>query len=81
MDRKITLADIYEKHDNGVASLVSLACSFDSQIYLVDDTKRINAKSIMGLMAFSFEKGKEIVIDADGADVEDALNKIEEFLS
>ncbi len=72
---------IYEKHDNGVASLVSLACTYESQIYLVDDTKRINAKSIMGLMAFPFEKGKEIIVSAQGNDTEAAVEKVAEFLS
>ena len=47
----------------------------------VDDTKRINAKSIMGLMAFPFEKGKEIIVSAQGNDAEAAVEKVAEFLS
>lgn len=81
MEKTIILADIFERYDNGVASLVSLACTFEGKIYLIDNTKRINAKSIMGLMAFQFTEGKEITIFTEGNDQSEALEQIANYLS
>lgn len=66
--------------DRPVAVLVQVASQYDSEIYLEVGNKRINAKSIMGMMSLGMKKGKEILVSADGADEEAAMENIEKFL-
>ena len=63
-----------------IAELVQVACQFDSEIRLESDEARINAKSIMGIMAFNPSKGMTVNIVADGSDEEEALLAMEKFL-
>ena len=63
------------------AMLVQVASQYDSKVHLVTGDKRINAKSIMGMMSMSFENGSELTIVADGADEEAAVNALSEYLT
>lgn len=64
-----------------VALLVQVASQFESEIYVESEEKRVNAKSIMGMMTLGLTEGEDIVVSASGNDEEYALEKIEEFLS
>jgi len=64
-----------------IALLVQNASQFASSIYLVIDEKRINAKSIMGVMSLALMNGTEVVIDAEGPDEEEAIVSLEAFFS
>ena len=64
-----------------IAMLVQLASSYESTIYVQSDNKKINAKSIMGMMSMALLNGEEVVIDAEGEDEEAAAAAIEEFLT
>lgn len=64
-----------------IALLVQNANQFDSNIYLVIDEKRINAKSIMGVMSLALMNGTEVVIDAEGTDEAEAIASLEAFFS
>jgi len=64
-----------------IALLVQNANQFDSNIYLVIDEKRINAKSIMGVMSLALMNGTEVVIDAEGPDEADAIASLEAFFA
>ena len=64
-----------------IAMLVQLASSYESTIYVQSDNKKINAKSIMGMMSMALLNGEEVVIDAEGEDEEAATAAIEEFLT
>ena len=75
-----TVSNILEKHDNPIAELVQMACKFESEITLESDNRRINAKSIMGIMAFNPTEGMTLDIIAEGVDEQDALVAIENFL-
>ena len=63
-----------------VAILVQIASKFESRIFIVDNNKKINAKSIMGMMTLNVESGEEISVSADGEDEDAALNSIEKYL-
>ena len=81
MSRKhVIVSNVSEGHANPIAELVQLACRFDSEIILESGTRRINAKSIMGIMAFNPSEGMSIDILADGSDEEEAVLAIEKFL-
>ncbi len=64
-----------------VAMLVQVASQYESTVYLETDRKKVNAKSIMGMMSLGLDNGAEITIVADGKDEEEAIVHIEKFLS
>ena len=81
MSRKnVIVSNVSDSHVNPIAELVQLACRFDSEIILESGTRRINAKSIMGIMAFNPSEGMSIDILTDGSDEEEAVLAIEKFL-
>lgn len=81
MSRKeVIISNVSEEHNNPVAELVQVACRFDSEIILESDNRRINAKSIMGIMAFNPSKGMSVSIVAEGSDEDEALVAMEKFL-
>ena len=65
-----------------IALLVQKANQFSSRIYMESEgNKRVNVKSIMGMMSMALLNGEEVVIDAEGEDAQDAVAAIEEFLT
>ena len=63
-----------------VAMLVQVASQYESEIYVESGRKKVNAKSIMGIMAFNPSDGMSVDIVTEGADEEAALDAIEKFL-
>ena len=63
-----------------VAVLVQKAIQFDSKVYIQSGDKKINAKSIMGMMSLGLSQGEEIVVSADGEDEENALQDLSAYL-
>ena len=64
-----------------IAVLVQVASQYDSKIYVETGSKRVNAKSIMGMMTLGISVGEEVTVSADGADEEKAIAEIESYLS
>lgn len=63
-----------------VAVLVQIASKYDSKIFINSSNKRINAKSIMGMMSLGFTKGLELEIEADGEDALEAVEDMAKFI-
>ncbi|WP_026496285.1 MULTISPECIES: HPr family phosphocarrier protein [unclassified Butyrivibrio] len=63
-----------------VAELVQLASRYDSTVHIEAQSKKVNAKSIMGMMTLSLNSGEEVTVIADGQDEEDAVKGMESFL-
>jgi len=64
-----------------VALFVQVASQFQSSIYVAMQSKKVNAKSIMGMMSLGVLEGENIIITAEGPDEEDAIDKLEQYLS
>ena len=65
-----------------VAMLVQVASQYESSVYIqTGENKRVNAKSIMGMMSRGLNAGEKVTVEADGADEESAINHIEKYLS
>ena len=79
--KTVIVANVLDKYSNPVAELVQEACKYDSEILLVSGTRRINAKSIMGIMAFNPCEGMSVEIITNGQDELDALTAIENYLT
>ena len=64
-----------------------LHCSFRSpasiQVIFIweNGEKRVNAKSIMGMMSLGLDAGEKVTVSVEGADEEEAMKGIEEYLS
>ena len=66
-----------------VALLVQEASKYESNIYFDVEVgkKKVNAKSIMGMMSLGLCAGEELTVTAEGADEQTAVDNIEKFLS
>ena len=76
---EIRLADGLEA--TPIAMLVQVASQYESDIYMETEGKRVNAKSILGMMSMGMDVGETLTVSADGADEEAALDGIEKYLS
>lgn len=63
------------------AQFVQEANKYQSEIFLTKDGKKVNAKSIMGIMSLALASGSEVVLEADGNDEQEALDALTEFIS
>ncbi|MCI8897839.1 MAG: HPr family phosphocarrier protein [Lachnospiraceae bacterium] len=64
-----------------VAMLVQVASQFESTVYINSEDRKVNAKSIMGMMSLGLASGEEVTVVADGNDEDTAVVEIEKFLS
>ena len=64
-----------------VAMLVQVASQYESSIYVEIDSKKVNAKSIMGMMTLALMEGMDILVEADGNDETAAVSEIEKYLN
>lgn len=64
-----------------IALLVQKASKYESAIYIQSGEKRVNAKSIMGMMTLGMDISENIDVSADGADEDAAIEGIANFLS
>ena len=63
-------------HARASAKLTQLAGSFNAEVWLEKGTRRINAKSIMGVMMLAAGKGATIVVETEGSDERPALDAL-----
>jgi len=75
---KIELANGLEARP--VAMLVQLASQFESEIHIESGKRKVNAKSIMGMMTLGLGTGESVVVCAAGEDEEKAVDSIEQYL-
>ena len=74
-----TIATISNKlglHARASAKLTKLAGSFQSDVYLSRNGRRINAKSILGVMMLAAGMGSEVELETDGADEQAAMDRL-----
>ncbi|BCU83113.1 HPr-like protein Crh [Polycladomyces abyssicola] len=68
-------------HARPAAMFVQEANKYTSDIFVTKGDKKVNAKSIMGIMSLAVASGTEITISADGVDAEEAVNALAEIVS
>lgn len=64
-----------------VAMLVQVASKHSSSVYLQVEGKKVNAKSIMGMMSLGLDSGEMVTVIADGPDEEEAVVDMTDYLS
>jgi phosphocarrier protein len=68
-------------HARAAASFVKIAFKYQSEIALIKDKQRANAKSIMGLLTLAASKGTKVTIEAVGFDAEEAVDALADLVN
>ncbi|SHH12993.1 HPr family phosphocarrier protein [Tepidibacter thalassicus] len=76
MEKKVIIKNESGIHARPAGVFVKKASEFKSQVEIVFNGKKVNAKSIMGLMSLGLSKGDEITIVANGEDAQNAVNEL-----
>jgi phosphocarrier protein len=70
---ELTIVNKLGLHARASAKLTQVASGFKSEVWLTRNGRRVNAKSIMGVMMLAAGKGASVLVEADGDDADAAL--------
>jgi len=68
-------------HARAAARLTEVATGFAAEVWLSRNGRRVNAKSIMGVMMLAAGKGSRVLIEADGEDAEAAVQALGKLIA
>ena len=80
IEEQITICNKLGLHARAAAKFVATASEFEAEIEIEKDGKRVNGKSIMGVMMLAASKGTDIKIFAEGNDADQAMTKIKQLV-
>ena len=80
LSKKITINLPSGLEARPVALLVQVARQFESSVHVACEDKKVNAKSIMGMMTLGLSAGEEVEIIVEGSDENSAMEQIEKYL-
>lgn len=72
----LTISNKLGLHARASAKLTKLAGGFKSEVFMTRNGRRVNAKSIMGVMMLAAGLGSEVEVEVDGADEQQAMEAI-----
>jgi phosphocarrier protein HPr len=81
LNRNIEIINKLGLHARAAAQFVQLASSFNSHIEVEKNNRRVNGKSIMGVMMLAAAKGSEITLYTDGEDEEESMKQLEQLIN
>ena len=73
LKREVEIVNKLGLHARASAKLTQTAGQFQSEVFLIKGTRRVNAKSIMGVMMLAAGKGTKLELEVGGADEADAM--------
>jgi phosphocarrier protein len=68
-------------HARASAKLTQLAAKFKSEVWMTRNKRRVNAKSIMGVMMLAAGKGAVVMLEVDGADERECFDALLELIN
>ena len=74
--REVEIVNKLGLHARASAKLTQLAAKYQCDVFMARNTRRVNAKSIMGVMMLAAGKGAKVVFETSGPDEEEALEAI-----
>ena len=80
LQTKIEISNKLGLHARASAKLTQLAGQFRSEVFLARQGRRVNAKSIMGVMMLAAVKGAQVEIETNGADEEAAMQALTQLI-
>jgi phosphocarrier protein len=81
LQREVEIINKLGLHARASAKLTQIAGQFLADVWLTRNGRRVNAKSIMGVMMLAAAKGATIVIETDGLDEADAMHALEQLVA
>ena len=81
ISRSVTIKNSVGLHARPATFFIQKANSFKSSIWVEKDDRRVNAKSLLGVLSLGIVEGMSILLIADGADEEAALDGLEELIN
>ena len=73
---EVQIANKLGLHARASAKLTQVASNYQCEIWLTRSGRRVNAKSIMGVMMLAAAKGSMVLVEAEGADADAALGAL-----
>jgi phosphocarrier protein HPr len=79
--REVEIVNKLGLHARASAKLTQVAGQFESAVWATRSGRRVNAKSIMGIMMLAAAKGSTILLETEGRDEEEAMRAIQELIA
>jgi phosphocarrier protein len=79
--RDVEIVNKLGLHARPSARLTQLASSFKSNVFMARNGRRVNAKSIMGVMMLAAAKGSTITLETEGEDEQEAIDALAGLIS
>ncbi len=80
ISQTVTIVNDYGLHARPATFFIQKANSFKSMIWVDKDNRRVNAKSLLGVLSLGVEKGMSVNLIADGTDEEAAVKALAELV-
>ena len=81
LQREVEIINKLGLHARASAKLTQVAGEFEADVWLSRNGKRVNAKSIMGVMMLAAAKGSRVMIETDGPDEGAAMRALEQLVA
>jgi phosphocarrier protein HPr len=79
--REVEIVNKLGLHARASAKLTQLAGGFQCEVWMARNGRRVNAKSIMGVMMLAAAKGSKVMIETSGADEEQAMAALADLIA
>jgi len=80
LSKTLTILNEVGIHARPASMIVKRLLEFESEVFIEKDGKRVNGKSIMGILMLAASKGSQIRVEADGPDAQEAVEAVEELV-
>jgi phosphocarrier protein HPr len=81
LQREVEIINRLGLHARASARLTQVAARYKANVWLGRNGRRVNAKSIMGVMMLAAAKGSTVVVETDGPDEEQAMEAITKLIA
>jgi phosphocarrier protein HPr len=81
ISKEVTILNKQGLHARPATALVNTASTYKSDIFISRDEKKVNGKSILGLLVLAAEHGAKLTIEADGPDEKEAVEALEALVN
>jgi phosphocarrier protein HPr len=78
--KKVIIANKLGLHARAAARLVALTSKYSSKVQLICGDKKVNGKSIMGIMMLAASAGSQVEVIAEGDDEQELVDEIENLI-
>lgn len=78
--RDVTIKNSVGLHARPATFFIQKANQYKSTVWVEKDERRVNAKSLLGVLSLGITKDMKVTLIADGADEEDAINGLVELI-